>query len=126
MSKAKKIQPAGPARRVAWHLASDINWVALYRSAMAAMASMILAMVVWQSNRIITRQDDQTNAIAMLRTELSVERANVMNLGNDVAGLSADLIKGDTRLSRTNERQTEMMNAIAVLQSRVDDLRMRP
>lgn len=119
----KKRSAATPARALAWHMASDISWVAIYRAAMLGLLSIVITMVGWQSSRIISRQDETVKEIAALRTAVSVEQTNVMNLNADVAGLAADIIKVDSRLSRTNDRQTEMGNAISVLQSQIGDLR---
>lgn len=113
---SKKKAEAGPARRVAWHVASDITWIAIYRALMLAAISLVITMVGWQSSRIITRQDETGTEIAMLRTEVSILR-------DQVPALAADIIKGEMRMSRANDRQTEMSNALAVLEARVEDLR---
>jgi len=106
-------------------MAADINWVAMYRAAMLGLLSLVIGMVGWQSNRIINRQDDSAKEIVAIRLETSIDRTNMMNLTTDVGSLAADIIKGDARLGRTNERQTEMMSAISVLQSQMSDLRAR-
>lgn len=104
---------------------TDIAWLVLYRGAMIALLSLVLTMVGWQSSRIIARQDEAALQIAELRTDVSVQQTTVMNLTAQVSSNTADTTKVDVRLTRTNERQTEMGNDLAVMKSQLEDLRVK-
>lgn len=121
MPKAKP--KASPARELAWHMAADISWVAIYRSIMIFLVTVVMGMVGWQSNRIINRQDEMAKQISDLRTDITREQGNVMNLTDTVAKTSASIHDEEKRLNRTNDRQIEMAKQIAVIESRLDDLR---
>ena len=119
----KKPEPPSPARRMAWHVASDITWVALYRGIVVFLITMVVGMVSWQSNRIISRQDELSKLVGDLRTDISVEQNNVMNLTAAVAKSDASIHDEEKRLNRTNDRQIEMAKQIAVIESQLMDLR---
>jgi len=108
---------------MAWHVASDITWVALYRGIVVFLITMVVGMVSWQSNRIISRQDELSKLVGDLRTDISVEQNNVMNLTAAVAKSDASIHDEEKRLNRTNDRQIEMAKQIAVIESQLMDLR---
>lgn len=103
----------------------DDMWLMYYRGAMLGLISLVIAMVAWQSNRIITRQDDLAVQVGEIREDVSVEQSRLMDVVADVSAAKADSAKQDVRLTRTNERQTEMGNALAVMKSQLDDIRSR-
>ena len=120
----KKPKPApGPGRTLAWQVASNITWIAIYRAGMLGAISLVIGIISWQSDRIITRQDELSKQVGELRTDISVEQNNVMNLTRAVASNAASIHDEEKRLNRTNERQIDMGKDIAVLKSQIDDLR---
>jgi len=119
----KRKGASSPARRMAWHVASDITWVAIYRGAMLGLLSLVVTLVGWQSSRIINRQDELSKQVSELRTDISVEQTNVMNLTGEVASNATSIHEGEKRLTRTNDRQIEMAKQIAVIESQLSDLR---
>lgn len=122
MSK-KRPPPPSTLRKFAWHAASDITWVALYRSAVGVLLALIVGMIGWQSNRIITKQDDLSKQVGELKTDISVEQTRVMSLAAAVAKNATAIHDEEKRLNRTNDRQIEMSKEIAVIQSQLADLR---
>lgn len=85
----------GVTRRIAWHLASDINIVAVFRLVTVAIGGVLVFLLsyVWH---------DVTGKI-----EGSVDASRMTN----------------ERISRTNERTNGLAESLAVLKSQVDDLR---
>lgn len=105
--------------------ARDDAWLIYYRGAMLGLISLVMAMGAWQSNRIITRQDEMATQLGELREDVSVEQTRLINVQGDVAAAKADVAKQDVRLSRNNDRQIEMGNEIAVMKSQLEDLRAK-
>jgi len=108
---------------MAWHMAADINWVALYRAGVGFLLMLVVGLIGYQSSRIISRQDELYSSLGGLRTEMRVEQRTVMALTETVAKNAAAVHDGEKRLNRTNDRQIEMSKTIAVIESQLMDLR---
>ena len=105
MAKAKP-QP-GPARRVAWSIASDINVVAIYRVVSGAMFMIIIGLVSWLGSSLISGQAD-------IAKQMAVGNVNITNAAGliDAANHRIDMLAG-----RVNENDRRL----TIVETRMND-----
>lgn len=104
---AKGSKPPGPARRVAWSIASDINVVAIYRIASGAMFLIITGLIGWLGSNLVSGQAD-------IARQMAVGNVNISNAAGliDAANHRIDMLVGrvnenDRRLTIVETRMTD-------------------
>ncbi len=99
------------ARRAAWAISSDINVVAIYRLATAAMFTILLGMVGWLGSGLISGQSEIARQVAVGNSQLANEAGLV-----DAANHRIDMLA--TRINENDRRVT-------VLETQMNDGKRR-
>lgn len=104
-------------KKAAYVTANDINAVALYRVVTTAMGVILLSLLGYIGQRVISNQD-------RVQTDVSHATDAVMAMREDIAGLRTSARKTDERADRMADRLNGMDRDLAQMQVRVDILMM--
>ncbi len=120
MSRAKPLPKREPfSRKAAYVLANDVTAVAIYRLVSTVFGIILLGMVGYFSQRVISFEDD-------MRGKISGMSSDIMSLRERSAVLETALDMSNKRTDRIIDRVNISDKSIAALEARVDFLMLPP